>query len=128
MEGNNTMINSIIHSAYFVLVVLCSLDIIYAYAVAAINKTSNSKRLREGLLTHIPIMVGTGLLQFWGHDFGLEPVSAAAIGFLILMYLKSLKETYVKAGGVLPQGIIDMLPKDKDKDQDDKEDTKKDPE
>lgn len=114
MDGNNIMINSIIHSAYFVLVVLCCLDIIYAYAVAAINKESTSKRLREGLLTHIPILVGTGLLQFWAPDFGLEPVSAAAIGFLILMYLKSLKETYEKAGGVLPQGIIDMLPKDND--------------
>lgn len=108
------MINSIIHSAYFVLVVLCCLDIIYAYTVAAINQESTSKRLREGLLTHIPILVGTGLLQFWAPDFGLEPVSAAAIGFLILMYLKSLKETFEKAGGVLPQGIIDMLPKDKD--------------
>lgn len=105
------MINSIIHSAYFVLVVLCCLDIIYAYAVAAINKESTSKRLRDGLLTHIPILVGTGLLQFWAPDFGLEPVAASAVGFLILMYLKSLKETFEKAGGVVPKGLEDLFNK-----------------
>lgn len=114
------MLNSIIHSTYFVLVVLCCLDIAYAYLVAALNKESTSKRLREGLLTHIPILVGTGLLQFWAPDFGLEPVAAAAIGFLILMYLKSLKETFEKAGGVLPKGIEDMLPKDDDENKKDR--------
>ena len=114
------MINSILHSAYFVMIILACLDIIYAYCVAAYYKESTSKRLREGLLTHIPIMVGAGLLQFWAPDFGLEPVAGAAIGFLILMYLKSLKETFEKAGGVLPKGIEDMLPKDDDENKKDR--------
>lgn len=106
------MIEQITHSTYFVLVCLASLDILYGYVVASFRHESKSSRLREGVLTHIPILVATGLLQYWAKDFNLELVSTSAIGFLILMYVKSLRETYIKAGGIIPKSIDDLLPKD----------------
>lgn len=105
------MLSTITHTTYFIAFTLCSLDIIYAYTVAAVLGESTSARLREGLLTHFPIMIGAGLLQYWAPDFGLEPVATSAVGFLILMYLKSLKETFEKAGGVVPKGLEDLFNK-----------------
>ena len=106
------MFEKITHSAFFVLVCLACLDILYGYIVASVRKESRSSRLREGILTHIPILVGTGLLQYWAKDFNLELVSSSSIGFLSLMYVKSLRETYLKAGGIIPKYIDDLIPKE----------------
>ncbi|NCB79977.1 MAG: hypothetical protein EOM41_08495 [Bacilli bacterium] len=106
------MFEKLTHSAFFVLVCLACLDILYGYIVACFRNESRSARLREGILTHFPILIGAGLLQYWAKDFNLELVASSSIGFLILMYVKSLRETYLKAGGIIPKYIDDLIPKD----------------
>lgn len=46
------MFEKLTHSAFFVLVCLACLDILYGYIVAGFRNESCSARLREGILTH----------------------------------------------------------------------------
>lgn len=109
--------NAILHNPVTIIFVLAVLDIGTGIAKSIINHTYKSNIFKKGLFTHIAIVVGLYLFQFYAGDFNLEPLLLPIATAFALMYISSLYENYKEMGGETPKYVDKLLSEVKEKEE-----------
>lgn len=110
--------NHILHDPVTIIFILATADIITGTIKALINREYKSHIFKKGLFTHIGIVLGLYLFQFYAPDFQLEPLLVPITSGFAVMYLSSLYENYTEMGGSLPPFVDKLLDKLKESQKD----------
>lgn len=105
---------NILHNPVTLVFILATLDIITGIIKSILNRNYKSNIFKKGLVTHIAIVIGLYLFQYYAGDFGLQPLVLPIATAFAVMYISSLYENYKEMDGQVPKDVEKLLEKGKD--------------
>lgn len=110
-----TQMYNILHNPITLVFILATADIVTGILKSILSNTYQSHVFKKGLITHVAIVVGLYLFQYYAGDYGLQPIVVPVATAFAAMYISSLYENYKEMGGDLPSSVKKLLDENKDK-------------
>jgi len=94
---------------FLLLFIVVVLDILFGSARAWVLNEYNSRKSREGIVTHGGILLVMGLIYPFLLFLGLGGICNGFMAFLTLSYFSSIIGNWVLMGGYCPKGLQEFL-------------------